>query len=47
MDYVSTLKSTASDNQEKEQWDQALDKIESARQVIFELSQVPLKKWLW
>lgn len=40
MEYANTLKGIAQFNQEKEQWDQALEKIESTRQVIFELQQV-------
>jgi hypothetical protein len=42
MEYAGTLKGVAQDNLDKEQWDQALDKIEATRQIIFELQQVHL-----
>lgn len=39
-EYVGTLRDIASQNIANSQWDQALDKIEAARAVIFELQQV-------
>jgi hypothetical protein len=39
-EYVATLRDVANQSIAKEQWDQALDKIEGARAVIFELQQV-------
>lgn len=38
--YFGTLKQVANDNVQKEQWDQALDKVEAARQVVSDLNEV-------
>lgn len=40
MDWVKTLKGVAQDCVEKDQWDQAVGKIEDARTILYELSQV-------
>lgn len=40
MDWVNTLKGVASQFAENGQWEQALEKIEAALQIIFELTQV-------
>lgn len=40
MDYAASLKSTASSYLLREMWDQANTKIEEARNVVTELSQV-------
>lgn len=40
MDWVNTLKSTAGSCLFREQWDGALEKVEEAKGVLAELSQV-------
>jgi hypothetical protein len=39
-EYVGTLREIANQCISHDQWDQALDKLEAARAVIFELQQV-------
>lgn len=38
--YFGTLKQIANEHVQKEQWDQALDKLEAARQVVSDLNEV-------
>lgn len=40
MEYASTLRGVASDFSQKEQWDQAIGKIEEANNVVAELREV-------
>lgn len=42
MEYASTLRSSASEFSQKEQWDQALGKLEEANTVVAELKEVSL-----
>lgn len=39
-EYIGTLRDVANQNIQHEQWDQALENIESARAALFELQQV-------
>jgi hypothetical protein len=40
MEWLTTLKNVATQCMEKDVWDQALDKLEAALQVIYEITQV-------
>jgi hypothetical protein len=40
LSFFATLKNVANDCVQKEQWDQALDKLEIARQVVSDLNEV-------
>lgn len=44
MDWANTLKSTAGSCLFREQWDAALEKVEEAKGVVSELSQVANRK---